>query len=95
MRGRSGNGGTKFDIGQVDMGGWVRVFLKAGHPPRDFAVYLSQTLTNWFRTRPAFRLKCVVPINRDGDTLELHAWYEAHIFNATDQAPQSTSTSAH
>jgi hypothetical protein len=71
------------------MGGWVRIFLQAGTPHRDLPVYLSQTLTDWFRTRPAFRLKCVVSITRDGDTVELHAWYEAHLFNATEQAPQS------
>jgi hypothetical protein len=89
MRGQPGNGGTKLDIGQIDMGGWVRIFLKAGHPNRDFPVYLSQTLTDWFRTRPAFRLKCVVPVVRDGDTVELHAWYEAHLFNSTEPAPKS------
>lgn len=89
MRNQSSNGGPKIDIAQADMGGWVRVFLRAGSPTRDPGVYPSQTLTDRFRVRPAFRLKCVVPIARDGDTVELHARYEAHLFNATDQAPQA------
>ena len=71
----------------------MRVFLEAGHPPRDFAVYLSQTLADWSPARPAFRLKCVVPITRDGNTVELHAWYEAHIFNPTEQAPRAKKAS--
>ena len=26
------------------------------------------------------RLLCVVPISKDGNTVELHAWYEQHLF---------------
>ena len=32
-------------------------------------------------------LRCVVPIQREGDTVELHAWYDAHLFPAV-QGPR-------
>lgn len=88
MRGPFGNGETKFSIGQADMGGWVRVFLESGHPPGDFPVFLSQTLTEWFRQRAHLHLKCVAPISREGTTVELHAWYEVHVLPPTAAAPK-------
>ena len=78
-----GNGSGKFDIHQDDMGGWVRVFSeKVATVPDDLPVFLSQALSDWFRQRPDLRMRCVVPIQRDGDTVELHAWYDAHVFPA-------------
>ena len=78
-----GNGSGKFNIHQEEMGGWVRVFTdQQATVPGDLAVYLSQTLSDWFRQRPELRMRCVVPIQRDGDTVELHAWYDAHLFPA-------------
>jgi hypothetical protein len=87
-----GNGSGKVEIGQADMGGWVRVFAgKAEDAGRaDLGVYLSQSLSEWFRQRPQLRLKCVVPISRDGTTVELHAWYEVHLLPPTALAPQPT-----
>ena len=82
-----GNGSGKIDIGQSDMGGWVRVCAGKHDIPEDIAVYLSQSLTEWFRQRPHLRMRFVVPITRNGMTLELHAWYEAHIFPML-QGPQ-------
>ena len=75
-----GNGSGKFEIGQHDMGGWVRIVAGRQNLPDDLAVYLSSALADWFRQRPQLRMRCVVPINRDGTTVELHAWYEAHVF---------------
>jgi hypothetical protein len=78
-----GNGSGKFNIHQEDMGGWVRVFTdKLAVLPDDLAIYLSQALSDWFRQRPHLRMRCVVPIQRDGNTTELHAWYDAHLFPA-------------
>ena len=78
-----GNGYGKFGIHQDDMGGWVRIFTdKLATLPDDLGVYLSQTLSDWFRQRPQLRLRCVVPIQTDGTTTELHAWYDAHLFPA-------------
>jgi hypothetical protein len=78
-----GNGSGKFYIHQDDMGGWVRIFPdKLADVPDDLAVYLSQSLTEWFRQRPHLHLRCLVPVQRDGDTVELHAWYDAHLFPA-------------
>jgi len=77
-----GNGSGKFELGQHDMGGWVRVCAGKGSLPDDFPVFLSQALSDWFRQRPHLHLRCVVPIQRDGDTVELHALYDAHLFPA-------------
>ena len=75
-----GNGSGKFVIDQHDMGGWVRVCARKPGVPDDLPLFLSQTLMNWFRQRPHLHMRCVVPIERDGDTVELHAWYDAHLF---------------
>jgi hypothetical protein len=75
-----GNGSGKINIGQADMGGWVRISAGKHDLPQDIGVYLSQALADWFRQRPHLRMRCVVPITRDGTTMELHAWYEAHLF---------------
>ncbi len=82
-----GNGSGKTDIGISDMGGWVRVTAGAGEPPEDLVVYLSQALTEWFRQRPHLRIRVVVPMTREGMTVELHAWYDAHVFPMI-QGPQ-------
>jgi hypothetical protein len=75
------NGSSNFDISCSDMGGWVRAFAaKTGNLPTDFPVYLSVALAEWFREHPRFQLQCVVPIQRDGNTVELHAWYVVHVF---------------
>jgi len=42
--------------------------------------YLSLALTQFFRERPQLRMRCVVPIQRNGDTVELHAWLDLCIF---------------
>jgi hypothetical protein len=85
-----GNGSGKFEIGQSDMGGWVRIYpAKAETSGREgLAIFLSQSLADWFRQRPQLHLKCVVPIDLDGTTTELHAWYEAHLFPPTPIGPQ-------
>jgi hypothetical protein len=86
---KGGNGSPAFRIGQSDMGGWVRVFLDEHHePPTDLPVYLSQTLAEWFRAHPQFHLKCVVPVCRAGNTVELHGWYEVHLIAPTPLGPK-------
>jgi hypothetical protein len=83
-----GNGSGKFEIGQHDMGGWVRFCTGRVNAPDDLPVYLSQVLSDWFRQRPHPHMRCVVPIQKDGDTVELHAWYDAHLFPPAPIAAQ-------
>lgn len=40
----------------------------------------AHRLSHWFRENGHLRLLCVVPISKDGNTVELHAWYEQHLF---------------
>jgi hypothetical protein len=82
-----GNGSGKIDIAQADMGGWVRVNATSRDLPDDLPLFLSQALTEWFRQRPHLRMRCIVPIAHDGTTVELHAWYDAHVFPVF-QGPQ-------
>ncbi len=58
----------------------VRVYLGHGEPTGEVARFLSHSLTKWMRERPHLRLRFAVPINRDGDTVELHAWYDQVLF---------------
>ena len=66
----------RFTITVTDMGGWTRVYLASGEPAGEVAKPLSQSLTEWMRANPHLRVKHIVPISRDGDTVELHVWYE-------------------
>jgi hypothetical protein len=72
-----GNGSGKIDIGIQDMGGWVQVRLSRNYDlPEDIHVGLSAALAQWFRQNPHKRLRFAVPIQRDGNTIALHAWYD-------------------
>src|SRR5262245_15326715 len=76
-----GNGSGKFNVHQRDMGGWVRVFTDPiTAVPADLPVFLCHALTEWFRQRPHLRMRTVVPITRDGTTMELHSWYGLGVF---------------
>ena len=77
------DGRGQFIISTSDMGGWVRIFPdRSDDLPPDLPVFLSQALSDWFRQRPQRTLQTVVPVVKDGRTIELHAWYLAHVFPA-------------
>lgn len=67
---------ARYEITVKDFGGWVRVYLEWGEPASELAPMLSRTLTTWMQLHPEMRVRIIVPINRDGDTAELHAWYD-------------------
>ena len=77
----------RFEIIQEDMGGWVRVFLGRGEPTGEVAKFLSHSLTEWFRVHPHLRMRLAIPISRNGDTAELHAWYDQVVF--PDSSPMA------
>jgi len=86
------NGKARFEISQVDMGGWVRVYLARGEPTGEVAKFLSMSLTQWMRKFPDSRVRMIVPITSNGDTTELHAWYDRVLFPDLSQIvePQSS-----
>jgi hypothetical protein len=88
MKGQPGNGSSKFQVQQDDMGGWVRVHASGSSFPANLPVILSACLTDWFRQRLHLRLRFVIPIQKDGNTVELHAWYECQTFPPTDLSPK-------
>jgi hypothetical protein len=68
-------------IHHADMGGWLRFFSDPqASAVLELPVYLSYTVTQWFRARPQYRLRFILPITRGGNTVELHVWYEQHLF---------------
>ncbi len=70
-----------FEINVEDQGGFLRVFMGHGEPTGELAPFLSRTLAHWIRDNQQFQILAVVPINRDGDTVELHAWYEPRMID--------------
>ncbi len=76
-----GNGSSKFKVITTDMGGWIRVVAdpSAVIPP-DLPLFHTHSLSNWFRDHPQFHLVSVIPIDKDGATIELHAFYGQHVF---------------
>jgi len=76
---------ARIGINQLDMGGWVRVYLGQGEPSGEIAPFLSHALNGWFRERPHLRLRLILPVTRNGNTVELQAWYEQILFS--DQSP--------
>jgi hypothetical protein len=79
----------RFEIVVEDMGGWVRVFLGRGEPTGELAKYLSHSLTGWMRDQPHLRVRFIVPVVRDRDTVELHAWYDGEPLPDASQTPES------
>ena len=67
---------ARYGISVKECGGWVRVYLEWGEPAGELAPLLSRTLTAWMQLHPEMRVKHIAPISRDGDTAELHAWYD-------------------
>jgi hypothetical protein len=75
-----GNGSSKINIHVEDLGGWIRVFPERYHNlPDELPFFLTATLTNWFRQRAQLRLRTVLPITKDGTTVELYAWFDVHV----------------
>jgi hypothetical protein len=90
-----GNGSGKFNVNTQDLGGWVRVFTDSmATVPDDVALFLSHALTEWFRQRPHLPMRTVIPITRDGRTVELNAWYDLGVFpELAGQHPRSGAAS--
>jgi hypothetical protein len=87
MKGKAGNGSSKFNVHQDDMGGWLRVHAEGASFPATLPLILSQCAAEWFRKRPNLRLRFIVPIQKDGDTVALHAWFDAHVFPPPQKPP--------
>ncbi len=81
IKGPHGNGSDKMGISQQDMCGWVRIAAcEHQHLPDAVHVYHSQALTEWYTQRPHLRMRCIVPVQKEGTTVELHSWYDQHLF---------------
>lgn len=92
MKQPHGNGSGKTNVHIEDMSGWVRVFTdKQAYLPEEFGFYMSHALTEWFRQHPHLLLRTIVPVVRDGNTVELHAWYSQHTFPSPAKAKSDES----
>lgn len=65
-----------FEINIEDHMGFLRFYMGHGEPPGELCQFLSAALAQWIQEHPETRVVAVAPINRDGDTAELHAWFE-------------------
>lgn len=71
----------QIQVHTADLGGWLRFFVapeSTDHPELPF--YLSFAVSQWFRTRPHLRPRFLVPITREGNTIEMHVWYDQQLF---------------
>ena len=85
---------ARFDKSQADMGGWVRVYLCRGEPTGEVAKFLSHAPTHRMRQHPHMRVRMIVPITNNGDTSELHAWYDRVLFPAISAMAEPESSGA-
>jgi len=81
----------RFTIAITDMGGWVRVYLGSGEPTGETALFLSRSLAEWMRENPHLRVRFIVPMSSNGDTAELHAWYDRTLFPDVSQIERPAS----
>ena len=65
------------EIGIGVHNGCLRVFMGRGEPAGELSWFLSATLAKWMKETPGQRIVSVIPINRDGDTVELHTGFES------------------
>lgn len=80
-----GNGSTKIEVHQQEMGGWVRIYMDPQAPrPPDLPIFLSHALTDYFRQRPHLTMRTIQSVTVEGNTVELHAWYDLHVFPGLD-----------
>jgi hypothetical protein len=68
--------GRTFEINIENHMGFLRIFMGHGEPTGELAPFLSGTLAQWMQANSDQRIVAVAPISRDGDTVELHAWFE-------------------
>jgi hypothetical protein len=73
-----GNGGDKVQIHtSIKAEGYALIFpdkiepLAAGVP-----VFLSRTLEAWVRDNPQKKIRCALPIIKDGQTIAIHLWFD-------------------
>lgn len=69
---------AQFTIDRLEMGtGWV-CFQPGDHPPPPDQLpgYLNQAFYTWLERNPDFRVRSVLPITQDGQTVLIHVWFE-------------------
>jgi hypothetical protein len=74
---RGGNGSSKIEIEAIDRGGWI-IFRPSGavHVVTDVPHALVWSMQQWFESRPHLRLRSALAISKDGNTVEIHGFYE-------------------
>lgn len=65
---------ARYSILVDEKDGYVRVFLGHGEPAIELSRALSKTLASWMKVNPQKQIVAVVPVHRDEDTVELHAY---------------------
>lgn len=84
MNPQQGQASPVVKVNHSDLGGCVRFTPTAEslrHP--DLGAFLALSVTQWFLERSHLRLSSVLPVVKEGNTVEMLAWYEQHGFPDT------------
>ena len=75
---QGGNGSGKIDIAHLDHGGWVvfRPITKEARNSAELPVALGWVMEHWFLQRPHIKPSSTTAILENGNTVEIHAFYE-------------------
>ena len=69
---------TQITIDRVEMGtGWVS-FQGGENPPSpdQLPLFLNDALSNWLSRNPEFRVRTILPIVVEGNTVAINVWFD-------------------
>lgn len=72
-----GNGHGKGVIRYVETPGHVHILPDSlVNLPADIAVIVHNAMMDWLQRHPDVRVRAVLPITQDGQTVMIHLWYD-------------------
>ena len=72
-----GNGENKTRIDFVDGLNYVLICPHdPGMLPVNIAIIINNAFMDWQKKHPGIRIRTVLPITQDGQTIALHVWYD-------------------
>lgn len=72
-----GNGHNQTIINFVDRPGYVLICPHdTTNLPENIAPIVNQAMTDWLKKTQGIRVRAVLPIVQDGNTVAIHLWYD-------------------
>lgn len=70
-----GNGSSKTIIEFLDLPGYVHIFPQVmSNLPADISLVMNNALVDWLKRNPDARVRTVLPITQDRQTVMIHLW---------------------